>query len=181
MKEEFDSVYKGVEDLGSYLEGLRKIYDKQFSDIFRMISINDKKLNVLKQNDDEFKIFNEMINGKAERLDNRIIGFKKIIDDNMEKDKNELQGSIKKLRDHLNDESEKIDHSLNKLKSTCIELIDLNRDTLQNEIRDDLKSSKEQVDLVCDKFEQKMNETLEVVHTKITKVKDICANYFEKY
>ena len=35
MKEEFDNVYKGVEDLGAYLEGLRKIYDKQFGDIFR--------------------------------------------------------------------------------------------------------------------------------------------------
>lgn len=173
MKEEFDNVYKGVEDLGTYLEGLRKIYDKQFSDIFRMISISDKKLNVLKQNDDEFKVFNEMINGKAERLDNRIIGFKKLVDDNMEKDKTELQTSIKKLRDHLNDESEKLEHSLAKLKNTCVELIDMNRDTLQSEIRDDLKNSKEEVDSVKDKFDQKMNETLETVHTKITKVKDI--------
>ena len=181
MKDEFDNVYKGVEDLGSYLEGLRKVYDKKFSDIFRMLTINDKKLNVLKQNDDEFKVFNEMINGKAERLDNRIVSFKKTIDENMEKDKNELQNSLKKLRDHLNDESEKLEHSLVKLKNTCIELIDMNRDTLQSEIRDDLKESKEQVEAVKAKFDEKMSETLDTVHLKITKVKDIWANYFEKY
>lgn len=173
MKEEFDNVYKGVEDLGSYLEGLRKVYDRKFSDIFRMMSINDKKLTSLKQNDDEIKIFNDMINGKAERLDNKIVGTKKVLEENMEKDKTELQESIKKLRAFVHDESEKLDSAMNKTKSICIELIDINKETLQCEIRDDLVEAKEQVDAVKAKFDEKMKEILEINHTKITKIKDI--------
>ena len=181
MKEEFDNVYKGVEDLGGYLEGLRKIYDKKFSDIFRMMTISDKKLNVLKQNDDEFKIFNDVLNGKTERLDNRLMGIKKIIEDNMEKDKAEVGVNIKKLREFVNDEVEKMESSMNHLKSTCIELIEINKETLQSEIQNDFRDAKEQVESTKEKFDEKMKEALEIGNNRIIKIKDIWANYFEKY
>ena len=146
-----------------------------------MMTINDKKLNVLKQNDEELKVFNDVINGKAERLDNRLMGIKKILEDNMEKDKTEVLSTIKKLREFVNDEAEKLDNSMNQLKATWIELIDINKEGLQEEIQTDIREAKEEVNSVKELFDIKMKETLEVNHNKIIKIKDICAGYFEKY
>lgn len=114
-----------------------------------------------------------MINGKAERLDNRLMGIKKILEDNMEKDKNEVNTTIKKLREFVNDESEKLDHSMNQLKATCIELIDINKEALQLEIQTDIREAKDEVSSIKDLFDIKMKETLDTNHAKIIKIKDI--------
>lgn len=64
---EFETVYKNVENLGNYVNELNKMNQKNFKDLNRFQGIADKKLQILKQNDDDFKVFQEMISSKAER------------------------------------------------------------------------------------------------------------------
>ena len=146
-KEEFDTVYKNVEELGNYVSKCNKISDHQFKDLFRFEKIADKKLNSLKQNDDDFKVFQDMINGKAERLgtlyhfisyydqivlvknnnfvcvDNRIIGFKKIVEEKVDDEVKNMNTVLNTTKSQMGEKMSTLEKHVNKTKEICLEII----------------------------------------------------------
>jgi exonuclease VII large subunit len=131
------------------------------------------KLAVLKQNDDDAKTFQDMINAKAERLDSRIVSFRKIMEEDMEKKTQEIEENIAKLRGYVNDEAKRLDSSIFKTKNLCIEVIELNKETLQSELNEDLAETKTQIEEVRLKIEERLQQTLEDSNKKVSKIKDI--------
>jgi len=60
-------------------------------------------------------------------------------------------------------------------------VIELNKESFKEELSDSLADTKLHLDDFYIKVEERLKQTVDDSHNKVSKVKDICATYFEKY
>lgn len=68
-----------------------------------------------------------------------------------------------------------------KLNNLCIEIIEINRGTLQSDVREEISIARGEFNEVKLQIDQISKNTLEEMSKKVSRIKDIWVNYFEKY
>jgi hypothetical protein len=178
---EFAKTLERIEEVNTELEHTKKNNNKKFREIDTIEGLNEKKLIVLKTHSDDAKKFHDMISSKAERLDSRIVSFKGTLEGLIQTTKEEIQSKIDEVSHNFATKSDSLNSAINKTKTLWIDIIEMNKETLQGEVKDSLETSKVLVEGFRQELEGRLAEALEVTHQKVSKVKDIWAGYFEKY
>ncbi|CAI2386369.1 unnamed protein product [Moneuplotes crassus] len=156
-------------------------YNKRITDINRTLSSDAKKLYMLREDSDYLQKHLDLAKAKIERFNEQNKKEREILEQKIQTQKNGIADELVTANKRVDQEIDNIKESLTKNKDMILEVIEITKGTIIGDVDDHLENMKLQMDSTKEDIDNSLKHNQEEAHKKVSKIKDICSTYFDKY